>query len=330
MIIKNKNSLTSQLGYMFIVFIPQLYSTSLTQTNLETLTRPLTFNHAGLELYFAEQFNSPLYTEHILPAHFGHLAHFLDYGSTLAEPYDFTLTILDIFHTRMKDTLWVNALSFSLLLEQLPRYLQNMCAVSEQETLKESIREILYRRLLNRFTQLSQNPMDGINSFDTLLHTLDEVVDPTSLEISELVMHATKKRPIRDLQELVTRFIESALEKILWNPKTHHDSWDSVCILAEQIQHLYDCGIIHSLKIVNHLYWTLLYRYGYFLRSAQDMLNQETFEYIKMDIAQNYHEWLTLPESDELLTPKLEYLKYILWECITHRELNQTDIYAMP
>lgn len=298
----------------------QTYTQKVNRETLSALTTPIAFTRIGLESFFVEQFNSPLYTECVLPSHFGHLAYLLHYSSNVNEPYDFVLGIFDIFHTRMKDCHWVNALSFSLLLDQLPGYLQDMCVQKEQEELEKSIQDILYKRLFARFTKISANPMDGINSMDTFLETIDQVVNPTAREISELVAKAAQKRQVRELQDIVTRFIESALEKIVWNPQTQHDSWDSLCILAEQIRQLHESGIIYSAKTVNQLYWTLLYRYGYFLRSTKDLLNPEVFEYIKADIAMHQYDWLATAEAEEFLTPKKEYIKYILWECITDQQ----------
>ncbi|MBY0110277.1 MAG: hypothetical protein K2X90_04155 [Candidatus Babeliaceae bacterium] len=297
-----------------------VYAQKINKEALLTLTSPIVFTRIGLESFFVDQFSSPLYTECVLPSHFGHLAYLLHYSSNVEDPYDFVLGIFDIFHTRMKDCHWVNALSFSLLLDQLPAYLQDMCVQKEQEELEKSIEDIIYKRLFARFTKLSNNPMDGVNAIDTLLETIDQVVKPTAQEISQMLTKSAEKRPVRELQEIVTRFIESALEKIVWNPQTQHDSWDSLCILAEQIRLLHDQGIIYSTKTLNHLYWTLLYRYGYFLRSTKDMLNPEVFEYIKADIMMHQYDWLASPEAEEFLTPKKEYLKYILWECIADQQ----------
>jgi hypothetical protein len=303
-----------------ITFTHNTYAQRVSKETLLTLTAPIEFTCIGLDGFFRQQFASPLYTEYVLPSHFGHLAYLLHYSSNVQEPYDFVLGVFDIFHTRMKDCHWVNALSFSLLLDQLPGYLQDMCIQKEQEELEKSIEEVIYKRLFARFTKLSNNPMDGINSMDTFLETIDQVVKPTAREISELVTKSAQKRQVRELQDIVTRFIESALEKVVWNPQTQHDSWDSLCILAEQIHQLHNCGIIHSPKTLNHLYWTLLYRYGYFLRSTKDILNPEVFEYIKADIAMHEYGWLATAEAEEFLTPKKEYLTYVLWECITDRE----------
>ncbi len=310
---------------IFFVTTP-LHAAPLNKTSFETLTRPIIFNKAGLELFFIEQFNMPGYTEHILPSHFGHMAHFLHFSNTIAEPYDFVLTVFDIFHTRMKDCHWVNALSFSLLLDQLPRYIQQLCMQKEHEELTATIKDILYKRFISRFTKFSQNPMDGINTFDTFLSTMDEVINPTALEISELVTKATQKRPVADLQNIVSRFIESAVEKIVWNPHTQEDTWDSVCMLAEQITYLHTCGIIPSSKTVNHLYWSLIYRYCYFLRSTKDIINEKLFDYIKNDLAGGQQQWLDIPETEEMLTPKKEHLKYVIWECIAAIEISKSNI----
>lgn len=296
------------------------YTHTHTKETLSSLTTPIVFTRIGLESFFVDQFSSPLYTELVLPSHFGHLAYLLHYSSNVQEPYDFVLSVFDIFHTRMKDCHWVNALSFSLLLNQLPDYLQDMCMQKEQELLEQSIKDIIYKRLLSRFTKISRNPLDGVSPIDTFLETIDHIVDPTAREISELITQAAQKRPVRELQDIVTRFIESALEKIVWNPQTQQDSWDSLCILAEQIGHLHDCGLIHSPKTANHLYWSLLYRYGYFLQSTKDVLKPELFDYIKADVAMHEYAWLSTPESEEFLTPKKEYLKYILWECVAQKE----------
>jgi hypothetical protein len=302
-----------------VPFIQYTYCQTKKEAILE-LTTPIAFTRIGLQSFFTTQFNMPDYTQYVLPSHFGHIASLLHFSKNVNEPYEFILGIFDIFHTRMKDCYWVNALSLSLFLDQLPGYLQEMCTEKEKELLEKAIEEVLYKRLFSRFTKLSNNPMDGINNMDTLLETLDQVVKPTALEISELVTKAAQKRPVRELQEIITRFIESAFEKIVWNPQTQHDSWDSLCILAEQVRQLHNCGIIPSSKTANHLYWTLLYRYGYFLRSTKDILNPEVFDYIKSDIAMHQYDWLATAEAEEFLTPKKEYLKYVLWECIAERE----------
>ena len=150
----------------------------LTQESYALLTQPVAFTRTGVEFFFTSQFNAPEYSECVMPSHFGHLTHFLHYGSTLERPQDFVTTIFDIFHTRMKDTHWVNALAFTLFLEQLPRYTQQLCEDADQHNLKQDIQDILYKRLFARFTQFSNNPMDGINGLDTLVQTIDDIVNP--------------------------------------------------------------------------------------------------------------------------------------------------------
>ena len=290
---------------------------------LLALTTPITFTRVGLESFFTDQFNSPLYTDAVMPCHFGPLAQLLHFSIGLEDPYDFASRIFDIFHTRLKDCRWVNALSLSLLLQQLPTHLEAMCAPPPEENLEQDIKDILYKNLFSRFTHLTKNPLDALNSIDTLGETLDQIVNPAALEISELVAKAAQKRPAYELQDIVTRFIESALEKVVWNANTQHDTWDSACILAAQLNQLYECNIIRSQKALNHLYWTILYRYGYFLQTTKEQLAQETFEHIKDSLASGRQDWLYTPELEDFLIPKTEYLKYIVWECITEREAHQ-------
>lgn len=296
---------------------------ALDKQNIEALTTPIVFTRPGLELFFSEQFNSPLYGAHILPAHFGHLAHFLHYSYTLPEPYPFVITVFDIFHMRLKDALWVNALSLSLLLEKLPQYLERLCVQKEQELLQESIKDILYQKFITRFSQLSQNPMDGINPVDTFLQNIDQLVNPAAQEIAALVEKNGQKRPVRELQELVTRFIESALEKVVWNPQSQQDTWDSACLLAEQVRQLHDMGIIYSPQVLNHLYWTIIYRYCHFLRSTKDTLEPFVFEYVQNHIATKEPVWLCGAETEPFLTAKTDYLKAVIWECLAEKAVNR-------
>ena len=74
-------------------------------------------------------------------------------------------------------------------------------------------------------------------------------------------------------------------------------------------------GLIYSPKLANHLYWALLYRYGYFLKAMKSQLGQKFFDTIKYDLVRTDYAWLNVPEQEEFLLAKASYLKHIIWEC---------------
>jgi hypothetical protein len=119
---------------------------------------------------------------------------------------------------------------------------------------------------------------------------------------------------IRNLQNSVVRFLEGAINKLVWSPHDKIDVWKSVKLIANKCELLYYYGIIGNMDDVNQLIWSLLYRFGYFIDCAGSQIKYSFYHTVRGEIKTQNFSFLNISEQEEWLTKKSDYLAKILTE----------------
>ncbi len=266
-------------------------------TILISYLRQPKFTRSGFRCFFKHTFNQQLYSQQFLPSCFAHLVDFVEYGRQLNNPESFIVSSFDIFNQRLKEAQWVNPYAFIQLLEQLQELLQTVlrnCTVKQ----KQAIRNCLKSCLRDRFQELKANPT--------------QFMDSVSQEIFVIAQGNENDPSLKDLQISIIRFLETALNKLIWDFREQQATWETVKVIAQHLEQFTEREIIADAKTLNELYWSLLYRYCYFIDCAGSELTPQTYEVIKQDLMGDTLLFLTLEEQEDFIKTKKKRLKRAL------------------
>lgn len=265
---------------------------------IQLFTKPVSFNRAGIQAFLTDTFNHRLYGVYGLPASFMHIGDFLSHNKTVPQPYTYTISIVDLFHDRLKEALWVNPYALSQLLEAFMQHCGPLCE-ADSANQQETIKHILYRALLSQFSDLKKNPEGFMNT--------------VSADIAAaLNTEATGQRT--ELQYGLTHFIESALDKVVWDPREQAACWDSCKLIAEQLHALYRARVIPTETALNHCYWSLTYRFCYFVDTVGEHISIATYDAIKQDIATKNCALFCVEEAEACITSKAKRLQHSVFD----------------
>ncbi|MFA6066799.1 MAG: hypothetical protein WC707_06480 [Candidatus Babeliaceae bacterium] len=270
-----------------------------TNNDLVSFLKPVKFTQPGVRCFFKHTFNQTSYSEHFLPACFLHCLDFLEFGVQLDQPNGFLESSLDIFHQKLKESQWVNPFALHIMLKEFPRLFEPITK-NYKEAQKELIKKIIKHALLTRFTELKQDPSGFIDNL------ADEIMVTT---------HGSDGEPtVQQLQWCIVRFIESGLNKLIWDPRDQLETWENVKTLGSCLDALYDSAIIPDTKMLNQCYWSLIYRYCYFIESTGPALSLETYSAIQQDLTNASLAFLYLEEQEDFITTKVDRLHKALVE----------------
>lgn len=280
-----------------ILFFVSMYavpscSKTLTPDLIQNFTKPITFTRSGIVSFFNETFNHELYGKLGLPASFVHLKDFIAHGATLDDPYPYLISITQIFHDRLKEATWVNPYALFNIIDSLSQ--QAPAWSSAQQSDQAAIREVLYNALLSKFTLLKKDPetfMDKVSA--DIVATLDKKNNKLQQEFARKV----------------SRLLEGALDKVIWDPREGTQCWQSCKQIADRLYDLYELGLIGDEATLNHCYWSLTYRFCYFLETVGQYLPLHTYEAIKYDIATKSSHLLGTQEQEEFIMSKATQLQ---------------------
>ena len=231
--------------------------------------KPVQFSSCGIKDFFLERFNDHFYTENVLPLCFLHMEDFVYYGLTSRHSKSIAMMTLDLFHQKLKECRWVNPFALTLLLKNLPSMLGSLC-VDETDLQKARVKSLIFDAMEKRFDQFKDNPENFISSLsDTIVEELFNPATPTAQEISGITV----------------RFIESALDKLIWDPRDQEYTWESVKLIAKHLEILFDTNVIVYEKDLNHMYWSLISRFCYFIDLSRTDLSLICYQQIKNDIS---------------------------------------------
>jgi hypothetical protein len=269
------------------------------------------FADRGLQKFFM-RFNSASYKDHTLPNYsMMHLIEFMEYSKNMDDPRFFCLSILNLFHNRFKDCTWTHPYAFTMFVNELPNVLKHVC-IDDETIIKDDIKQTIRHALLQDFQTLKSNP----NAF----------LDKVSTTIYDNIMYSSEP-PLVEFQAFMGRFLESVINKLVWDPAEGVDTWESAKLLAEKLDALVAARIIRDDSELNNLYWSLITRYCYFLDSVGSQISKETLTTIQQDIRERSHILIGLSEDEEVAMSKADRLQQSLltsFALISHNELQPT------
>jgi len=275
-------------SFLSVLMYTQLtFGASISPELMKSFLQPITFNRTGIVSFFTDTFNHELYGTFALPASFCHMKEFISFSKTMQDPLGYMRSITSLFHDRLKEALWVNPYALSGLLTAYSNQAELWATtVNDPE---ETVKKLLYNSLLSKFNELKKDP-------ELFMSTL-------SKEIVTTLNNETRMAQ-RELGYSITRFIEGALDKIIWDPREGEQCWQSCKAIADQLAQLHALKIIGTEVELNHCYWSLVYRFCYFIETTAEHISLETYQAMKYDIANKNSPLLCIPEQEAFIHSK--------------------------
>ena len=255
--------------------------------------QPVTLTQEGIGHFF-RCYNHPLFTSRILPVCFLNVTDLLSYTKDQSDPYGYACTVIGLFHQRFKDCKWSNPYALAQLLEQLPTLIGPLFKEDEKELLFTYFKEQLY----------SPN---GIHVDEQdCVHFIEQLSNNTHEYLLQTVLAASY------LQQVTIRFIESIMDKLVWDPRDDIQTWESFKTIGHHLEHLSSEHIISDHDTLNHLFWSLVYRFCYFLELAGSALSFECYSTMQKDLNQHTISFIQQPEKEQMIRTKISTLAHAL------------------
>ena len=262
---------------------------------------------SALFVSIQKELRDPKYRQEILPNNFSYLLQLLEYGDKTKQERDFILSVMSLFSKLLKGAEYVNASTFSSLIEQIPgltkRYftIQQLDGATIQklsvndldmfQRLEKSVTNIIYHKFKQEFAQAKDDPQKFLD------------------DLSQKIVHVTKQEVgIEQLRQTMIRFLEVGMGKLIWNPNDPEQSWNSVKTIAHNLASLMEYNIIEDLNDLDELFWSLTHRYCYFLELNSTEVSLSCYEKIRQDVTMQHLMLFDLEEQEPFMQSKSDCL----------------------
>ena len=260
-----------------------------------------------------QDLQSSQYRQDILPNNFGYVSQLLRYGASTKQSPEYAQNVLSLFSKLLKGSEYVNSYVFSDLIKDMPDLLKhyfNSYQIESAGTLLlasdldmlERLERTVSHLVFNKFTQ----------DFDICKKNPRQFLDDLS---KQLVMATTQEVNMELLRQILIRFLEVGLNKLVWSPKEADKSWESVKTISHQLASLMEYNIINDLNDLDELYWSLLHRYRYFIELHSTDLSLSFYQNLKSEIMSKKLMLLELEEQETFIESKAS--------CLLHTVLAQ-------
>lgn len=246
------------------------------------------FTRSGVEGFLTSCFNHPAYATRFYPTCFTHTTDLYSYSEGMAEPESYVVAVTGLFRQKLKESSWVNPYALEIFLDKLPESLHTSLNNNRR---KEVVSQCIRTAFMNRFDQLKADP--------------DTFIDRLSSDICSSVATTVSTDEVR---AEITRFIEDALNKLIWDPTECLETWQSFKGIADRLERLSDIGIIADVDSLNALYWSLVSRYCYFIETMGADLSPEFYKEVKKILDAGSLAMFALDEQEACLTTKRDRL----------------------
>ena len=249
-----------------------------------------------------QDLQSPRYRQDILPNNFSYLIQLLEYGEQTKQTREFAQESLSLFSKVLKGSEYVNSYAFSSFVERLPAMLKHYFAGYQLESanqlivendldmlerLQQTVTSIVYSKFTKDFATCKTNPELFLSD---LTH---KIVSATAQEVTT-----------EQLRQIVIRFLEVGLSKLIWNPHDQEKTWESMKSISHHLATLMKYNIVDDLNDVDELFWTLVHRYRYFLELNNTSMPLSFYAKIKRDIRTQKLMLFELEEQEPFLQSK--------------------------
>ncbi len=264
------------------------------------------FNKTFLK-YIKEIYNESDYAE-VLSQNGTHIIDFLELSSEVNLDVATTYVCIRLFYNKIKACELIDDTMLNQVIPHFPKHLDRFFYSKDEGSnklnlsfLKKNIESMLINKITAPLPEFQRT-----NDFTQALG--NEIITLIQKEAERAEREQYKYESRERLRQIVIRFLELTLSKLVWNPKAPEGIWQSFLALANNLQLLGAYGIINHMDDLDDLLWSLTHRFCYFLDLSGSVLPLELYEEIENDLKNKLVFFLETQEQDAGIKTKKETL----------------------
>ena len=248
--------------------------------------------------YIKNIYNEPSYAE-VLSQNATHIVDFLELTTEMSLGVETTYVALRLFYNKLKAA---ELIDDSMLLQVLPHLNPHLgrffdehmqeASLIDLDVIKQHIEKTIDAKL--NVHQTNPTPSDIVQDIMTMVQQ----------EEQRIQKKASKQAARERLRTVILRFLDLALNKLMWNIDAPESIWQSFLTITQHLQMLGAENIINHLDDLDDLLWTTTHRFCYFIDLFGGRLPLSFFEEIEYDLSNNLVFFLEAPEQDHEITSK--------------------------
>jgi len=213
-----------------------------------------------------------------------------------------------LFYNKIKACELIDDTVIQQLLNNMPklldRYFDHDYKLLEFDLMfiKKNIENMMLTRFTSELPSFMNNPDVFISDLATGISSLYE----KQLELKNKDIKNAQKR--ERLRQIIFRFLDTGLNKTIWNPESYESIWDSFTRIAHGLQVMAHHEVINHSDDLDDLFWTHVHRFCFFLDLTGARLPLSFYEQVENDLNTGVVYFLEAPEQDEGIKSKKETL----------------------
>lgn len=264
----------------------------------DLLVVPFTPTPTGIQAFFTNVFNAPLYAKEVFPNSTIHLEQLLSIGRKEHLPIEYTTTVLWLFHVKAIEARYINAEAFEPFIDTLVNLLSYHLQTTTDRTVpKELIKNSILTAFAHDAEQIATNPAQF---FDTMAEELLKKLQPW----------IEQEQGINLLRHTLTMLLHTMITKMVWDV-TNPLLWQQIKKVGTQLTTLEKEGIIDKQQL-NTLFWSLILRICYLIELQASVIPLDVYQEMISDITTSDHPLLRLVDAEPNMTSKAEKLRQVI------------------
>lgn len=281
---------------------------SLTSQELDLISffaKPIEFTPAGIEYFFKYVYNHPEYVNH-LPYSFSHMIQFLNYGISSGQNEQFASSIIKMFLQKLKAAPCVQAETLVEFLPEFTKAIKPYLEKKEANFLTE-MQIILKEKLSKIFAQYFSYFQNNPDGFMTSL--AEQIAKQTNQSATQQHIE------VEQIKKDILRFMEMAINKLVWTSQDDVEIWYTCNRLADQSQVCLNQKILSNVDAVDDICWSLIHRLCYFTELSAESLSKDFYARVLHDVQTKPLTLTSLAEQEDLMTKKKDHLIAKMQHC---------------
>ena len=274
----------------------------------DLVSRTAIFNQTFLQQYVKEDYNKPELTE-LFSRDGSDITQFLKITTDLNLDESITYVGLRLFHNKIKSCDLILGKVTNSLLENFNEYLGRYfdetedCFKTELEIIRKNLEKIILNQLNDQFAK-----QETFNKSKVTQQITDDIFILITQSVSHLQKkfdaHKTKER----LRHVTLRFVETLLDKTVWDDNSAEEIWPSFISISNNIQKLALTGIIDHLDDLDDLLWSLTHCFCRYFTSFGISVPTAIYNKIELNLRNSEISFLEEPEQDDGIKTKKEHI----------------------
>ncbi len=274
----------------------------------DLVSRTAILNQTFLQQYVKEDYNKPELTE-VFSRDGSDITLFLKITSDLNLDDSVAYVGLRLFHNKIKSCDLILGKVTNCIIENfneyLGRYFDNTDDnfKTELEIIRKNLEKIVLSQLNDQFAK-----QETFNKSKVTQQISDDIFELITQSVNRIQKKFDAYQAKERLRHVILRFVETLLDKTVWDDNSAEEIWPSFISISNNIQKMAGTGIIDHFDDLDDLLWSLTHCFCRYFTSFGISVPTTVYETIERDLRQNSVSFLEEPEQDECIKTKKEHI----------------------